>query len=93
MTRKIANKQGEKERFRREKLYESVRNPALEAHYEEDAADELASAVVEEVIGWMDDHEDDLITVRELEEEVVHRLSERDAEEVAFLYETHLDIN
>lgn len=89
--RSIANKQGEKEDFRREKLYRSVRNPALEADYSEEAADELAATIVEEVLEWMED-EDDVITVRELEETVIERLRDHDAD-VAFLYETHLDLS
>jgi len=89
--RSIANKQGEKEVFRREKLYRSIRNPALEADYDEDAADELAATAVEEVIDWME-AADDVITVRELEDVVIEYLQEQDPD-VAFLYETHLDLN
>jgi len=89
--RSIANKQGEKEVFRREKLYRSIRNPALEADYDEDAAEELAATVVEEIIDWME-AADDVITVRELEDAVIEFLQEQDPD-VAFLYETHLDLN
>lgn len=89
---KICNKEGDKEPFDDRKVYASVFRPAREKDYSEDEAGELAERVTDTVKEWVDDHEDEFITTKELRQHVLKVLKEED-EDVAFLYETHLDLS
>lgn len=89
---KICKRHGEKEAFDERKLYASIYHPAREAGYSEEEAEALAEEVVEQVRDWMDDHEDNVFTADEIQEKTKERLETQD-EDVAFLYESHLDIN
>jgi len=86
------NKEGEKESFDERKLYASVFYPAREADYDQVDAEELANDVCAAVKDWFREHEDNVLTTREIRNMVNEQLSERDPD-VAFLYRTHLDIN
>ncbi|MDY6770624.1 MAG: ATP cone domain-containing protein [Candidatus Nanohaloarchaea archaeon] len=90
--RKVVTKDGDKEEFDERKLYASIYYPAKEAEYTDSGAEKLADEVVDAVTTWMDDHEDDIVTTKELRQHVRDLLEERD-EGVAFLYATYLDIN
>ncbi len=90
--KKICNKQGKKEEFDERKLYGSVYRPAREAGYSKDDAQELANGVCEDIVKWLEDHEDRFMTSEEIREKVVEVLEERD-DDVAFLYDKFLDIN
>ncbi len=89
---KVVNQDGEKESFDERKLYGSVFYPAREAEYDREEAEALANGLTEDVRDWIDDHEDDVVTSRELREKVLELLEEED-DGVAFLYRTHMDIN
>lgn len=89
---KICKRHGEKEDFDERKLYASIYYPAREAEYSEQEAEELAEDVVDQVLEWMEDHEDNVFTSDEIQKEVRDRLESLDAD-VAFLYETHLDLS
>lgn len=88
----VCDRQGEKESFSDRKLYASVYHPARECHYSEQEAEELANEVTESVIDWIEDHDDDVITTKELREQVIDELNDLN-ENVAFMYKSHLDIN
>lgn len=90
--KKICNKQGKKEGFDERKLYGAIYHPAREAGYSEDDAQELANEVCEEIVEWVEDHEDNFMTSEEIREKVIKVLEEKD-EDVAFLYDKFLDIN
>ncbi len=89
---KVCDRGGDKEEFDQRKLYASIYHPAREAEYGEKEAEDLAEDVVDEFMAWFDEHEDDVLTSKEIREKVEKLLEERD-EDVAFLYRTHLDIN
>ncbi|MFB6208816.1 MAG: ATP cone domain-containing protein [Candidatus Nanohaloarchaea archaeon] len=89
---KIVKSQGEKEEFDEGKLWHSIYYPAREAHYTEEEAVELADDAKQEVMGWMDEHEDDVLTSKELRQKISEILSRKD-EDVEFLYRKHLDLN
>jgi transcriptional regulator NrdR family protein len=89
---KICKRHGEKESFDERKLYASIYYPAREADYSEQEAEDLAEQIVDEIKEWIDDHEDNVFTAKELEQEVNDRLEAVDPD-VAFLYETHLDLS
>lgn len=89
---KICTREGDKEPFDEEKIYASVFRPAREADYDKDDASDLAEHVVEMVKDWLEDHEDEFITSKELRQHVLELLKEED-EDVAFLYKTHLDLS
>ncbi len=88
----LITRDGEKEEFDQRKLYSSIYYPARVAEYDEQAAEDLAEDVCEAVVNWMEDQDDTVVTSEELREKTIEELEERD-EEVAFLYDTHLDIN
>lgn len=89
---KVCDRRGDKEEFDQRKLYASIYHPAREAEYSEQEAEDLAEEVVDEFMDWFDEHDDNVLTSKEIREKVMELLEERD-EDVAFLYETHLDIN
>lgn len=89
---KIVNKDGQKEEFEDNKLFNSVYYPGLEDELSEKEATDLADKVVYEVKAWLTDHTDNVHTSEEVREKVMEIL-ERENDDVAFLYQTHLDIN
>jgi transcriptional regulator NrdR family protein len=89
---KICNRRGEKEEFDQRKLYASIYYPAREDEYSEKEAEELAEEVAEQVAEWIGEHEDNVVTSKEIRDKTKELLEERD-DGVAFLYDTHLDIN
>ena len=89
---KIVNKDGQKEEFEDDKIFNSVYYPGLEDELSEKEANDLADKVVYEVKAWIADHPDNVHTSEELREKVMEIL-ERENEDVAFLYQTHLDLN
>ncbi len=89
---KICKRHGEKEAFDERKLYASIYYPAREAGYSEPEAEELAEDVVDQIQDWIEEHEDNVFTSKELEEETRDQLEAVDPD-VAFLYETHLDLS
>lgn len=91
-SKRVCNRHGKKEEFDERKLYASVYHPAREAEYSEKEAEQLAEEVSDDLIEWFDEHEDNVLTAHEIREKVKELIAERD-EDVAFLYDTHLDIN
>lgn len=89
---KIVNKDHQKEEFEDNKLYDSVYYPAREADLSEQSASDLADKVVYEVKAWIADHPDNVHTSEEIREKTMEIL-ERENSDVAFLYQTHLDVN
>lgn len=89
---KIAKKSGVKEELDEEKLWNSLYYPARECHYSEEESTELADEAKQRVLEWIEHHEDNVVTTKELRETVIEVLEELD-EDVAFMYESHLDIN
>lgn len=88
----ICDRKGEKQPFDDHKLYASVYHPARECNYDEQEAEELADEIVDEVSVWIEDHEDDVITSKEIRHKVISLLNDHD-EGIAFMYKSHLDIN
>jgi transcriptional regulator NrdR family protein len=89
---KVAKRNGMKEPLDEGKLWDSLHQPAKEAHYPEEEAVELADQVKHSLMDWMHDHEDNVFTTREISEKAEELLAERD-DEVALMYDRHLDIN
>lgn len=89
---KVVNKNGKKEEFDEDKLYDSVYYPAREAELDEGQANELGEKVVWETKSWMSDHEDDVFTTEEVREKVMEVLQRQECD-VCFLYRTHMDLN
>lgn len=89
---RIVTRNGDKQEFDDRKLYASIYAPAMEAGYDHVDAEELAADVVDQVVDWIDGHEDDVITSTELRERTITVLEEQD-DAVAFLYDTHLDLS
>lgn len=89
---KVLKRHGEKERFDERKLYASIYYPAREERYTEEDAEELAADVTEAIKDWMADHADNVLTAEEVRDKTIELLEERD-EDVAFMYQTHLDLS
>lgn len=89
---RIAKKTGVKEPLDEGKLWDSLYWPAREAHYSDEDAVELADEAKNQLVGWIHDHDDNVVTTREIREKAVEVLGELD-EDVSFMYEKHLDIN
>jgi len=89
---KICDRQGDKEAFDERKLYASIYYPAKEADYTDEEAEDLAESVTEELKEWIEEHEDSMVTTKEIRQKAIDVLEEKD-EDVGFLYETHLDVN
>lgn len=92
MKLKVVNRDGEKEAFDEKKLYASVFYPAREADYDREEAETMANDLTGDIKDWIEDHEDNVVTSRELRERVIDLLEDAD-DGVAFLYRTHMDIN
>lgn len=89
---KVAKRNGLKEPLDEGKLWNSLYHPAKEAHYPEDEAVDLADEVKMELMEWMHNHRDNVFTTREIAEKAEDLLDDRD-DEVALMYDRHLDIN
>jgi len=89
---KVAKQNGLKEELDEGKLWDSLYHPAREAHYGENEAVELADEVKHDLLEWMKHHEDNVFTTREISEKAEELLSKR-SDEVALMYDKHLDIN
>lgn len=90
---KICSRDGTKVPFDERKLYASVYAPALEAEFDREEAEEIADMVVDAVTGWMQDHDDNVVTTTEIQEHAVAALEDAGYDDVAFLYHTYLDIS
>ncbi|MDY6761576.1 MAG: ATP cone domain-containing protein [Candidatus Nanohaloarchaea archaeon] len=88
----LITRDGEKEEFDQRKLYSSIYYPARVAEYDEQDAEDLAEDVCQAVVERVEEQEEPVVTSDELREMTIEELEDRD-EEVAFLYDTHLDIN
>lgn len=89
---KVFKRHGEKEEFDDRKLYASIYYPAREAGYSEEDAEALAEEITEAVQKWIEEHDDNVLSSDEIRDETIGRLEEEDPD-VAFLYETHLDLS
>jgi transcriptional regulator NrdR family protein len=89
---KVVNKDGTKEEFEDDKLYDSVYYPARESELSEEKANELAEKAVWEVKSWMSEHEDNVFTTEEIRDKVRDVLKQEDCD-ICFLYKTHMDIS
>ncbi|MFB6203139.1 MAG: ATP cone domain-containing protein [Candidatus Nanohaloarchaea archaeon] len=89
---KVLKDDGRKEQLDEGKLWDSLYWPAREAEYAEEEAVELADQAKAKIMSWIGDHEDNVVTTEELRDRAFGILEEID-EDVAFLYEKHLDIN
>lgn len=89
---KIVNKDGAKEEFEDNKLFNSVYYPAKEAELDEKRATDIAEKVVWEVKAWISEHEDRIFSSSEIEERAM-KILDRENEDVELLYRTHLDVN
>ena len=85
----IIKRKGHEEAFDDRKLYGSIYAAALTAHYNEHASEEIATDVTNEVTAWLMAHAN--ISSNDLKTKV-HSILMREDKEVAFLYESHLDI-
>lgn len=89
---KVAKENGEKEDLDEGKLWNSLFYPAREAHYDEDEAVEIADQAKDQLMEWIHNHEDNVVTTREISdmaEEILRHLDDH----VALMYDKHLDIN
>jgi len=89
---RIVKKNGVKEELDEGKLWDSIYYPARECHYGEEEATGIADEAKEKVVRWMKDHDENVLTVKEIRETVIGVLEDID-EDVCFMYEKHLDIN
>ncbi|QKQ98720.1 hypothetical protein GKQ38_04305 [Candidatus Nanohaloarchaea archaeon] len=89
---KVAKRDGTKEELDEGKLWNSLYNPAKENHYQKEEAVELADEAKERLMTWITEHEDNVVTTKELAEKVEEVLAKLD-EDVALMYDKHLDIN
>ncbi len=89
---RVVKKSGQKEAFEEGKLWNSIYYPARECHYGDERAVDLADEAKGKIMTWMDNHQDNVFTVREIRGKVIEILEEID-EDVAFMYSTHLDLN
>jgi transcriptional regulator NrdR family protein len=89
---KLINKDGVREEFEDDKLYNSVYYAARECDISEEDASGLADKVLWEMKAGMTDHETNVFSTREIRTHVNHIL-EAENEDVAVHYMTHQDIN
>lgn len=86
----LVKRYGHLEKFDIKKVYASVYAATLNAHYTEKDAEMIASLVSKHV--YKTACKKKKIDSKDIKLEVIHELNEID-EDIAFLYETHLDIN
>ncbi len=89
---KIVNRDGQKEEFDEGKLWNSLYYPAREAHHGEEEAVEIADRVKKRLVSWIQDHEDSFVTTEEIREKTIEELENED-EDIAFMYDSHLDLS
>jgi transcriptional regulator NrdR family protein len=89
---KVAKDNGTKEKLDEGKLWHSLYYPAREAHHGEDEAVDLADKAKHRILDWVRDHEDSVVTTQELRNRAEEVLEDLD-EDVALMYDKHLDIN
>lgn len=85
----VIKRHGNEEPFDGKKLYGSVYAAALNAHHDEHTAEEMANDVLQHVKDWMRERHE--VTAEELRRTVKQQL-ERIDEDVALLYDTHMEI-
>lgn len=89
---KIAKSDGTKEPLDEGKIWDSLYYPAREAHYDEDEAVDIADEAKNRLMEWIHEHEDNVVTSKELSEKAEEILRDID-DHVGLMYDKHLDIN
>jgi transcriptional regulator NrdR family protein len=89
---KVAKKDGSKEDLDEGKLWDSIYYPLRESGFDHGEAVDYADEVKQEVVSWIYEHEDNVVTHKEIREKVEEVLKQRD-DQVALMYDKHLDIN
>lgn len=89
---KVAKDDGTKENLDEGKLWHSLYYPARESHYGEEEAVDIADKAKHQILSWVREHEDSVVTSKELREKAEEVLKGLD-EDVALMYDKHLDVN
>lgn len=87
---RIIKKDGHEEIFKREKVYQSIYESCLNAHHDKKTAENIAKKVANEVIQHLKGKK--IVKSNDIFK-LISTLLEKYDEDVAFLYETHRDIN
>ncbi len=85
----VVKRHGQEEPFEEKKLYGSVYAAALNAHHDDQTAEEMANDVLTHVQEWLQERHE--VTAKELRKTVKQELEKMD-EDVAMLYDTHMEI-
>ncbi|MFB6116024.1 MAG: ATP cone domain-containing protein [Candidatus Nanosalina sp.] len=89
---KVAKKDGSKVELDEGKLWDSLYYPAREVDYGKERAVEIADRAKHQVMEFIHEHEDNVVTTTEIAEKAQEALEDVD-EHVRIMYEKHLDIN
>ncbi len=85
----VVKRKGHEEEFDDRKIYGSVYNASLNAHYNEETAESMAEDVVAELNEWIEGREE--VTSGEIRKKVKKVLEDMD-EDVALLYDTFMEL-
>ena len=85
----VVKRHGKKEKFDERKLYASIYSAALVAGYGEQKAERLADSICNTI---KKRYSKKTITSTELKKQTIKELKKKD-KDIAFLYETHLDLS
>lgn len=88
----VVNTDGAKEEFEEGKLWNSLYYPTRECHYSDEEAVEIADRVKQRLMDWIHSHEHGFVTTEEIRDKAMEELEKED-EDIAFMYDKHLDIN
>lgn len=89
---KVTKQDGQKEGFDEGKLWDSLYYPARELDYDDQDAVDLADKAKHQIVDWVHNHEDNVITTKEIADKAKEVLRDID-DHVALMYDKHLDIN
>lgn len=83
----VVKRKGHQQPFDQKKVYASVYAAALNCHYKEEQAEQLASTVTKQINQWIQKRE--LVSSEQIKEQIKNSIQDKD---VVLMYSTHLDL-
>ncbi len=88
MEKHVVKRRGFNEHYDEKKVYASCYAAALNCHYSEKKAEEIASKVTRKVTSWIKGKS--FVTSDEIRDQIINNLEDKD---VALMYKHHLDLS
>ena len=86
----VVKRHGHAQGFDEKKVYASVYSAALNSHFTEEESENLANKILEKVLEWINDKTH--VSSGEIKKQIIENLNLMKEEDVAHMYESHLDI-